>query len=520
MNKNIEKQFANHIIDEINDTILNIMENSYNTVIKNFQLESVKLSYTLDGLPHINLSNPLSLTEYLFIKSKCYTLEHLLTLILQLNDMKALNYQKLDIKLLAPIFFVLNDLTLDTEKSFDKNLKSHDLYKKYNNLKKRTQDVISSFHIYPTIKLMDRSSPYLYYKSIFEYQFNYDFFHKDIIFYTTFKENTNINYMTNSFAEYIELLIHLMYKNTKMKIKNSSNLIKLSNTILAYITNENNFSEYSKIENLIDKMDNDIKYINSIYKSIWDEKNKSKLYSFHHLINTYYHNNFITSIHHPFIKVLFKRIDMKELYNVICTDNSSYLKSNKSWSNISESYTLIENFSVKDSAYNLRLLELMMKFDINLYQITFDDLYYLNGSNESILKKDPTNKSYNYQTFTLFKSNRYNFLKEQKLVFDITIDFIYDYLENFENLILDEITHIVSHIENTYSEIQNNQNNIFLNCLIEEIITELDYIYNIIPYDLDFNEINFQNNYDQYYSIIRNYPFLFTYLIKQGFIKG
>ncbi|WP_168083428.1 hypothetical protein, partial [Massilimicrobiota sp. SW1139] len=147
-------------------------------------------------------------------------------------------------------------------------------------------------------------------------------------------------------------------------------------------------------------------------------------------------------------------------------------------------------------------------------------LYYLNGSNESILKKDPTNKSYNYQTFTLFKSNRYNFLKEQKLVFDITIDFIYDYLENFENLILDEITHIVSHIENTYSEIQNNQNNIFLNCLIEEIITELDYIYNIIPYDLDFNEINFQNNYDQYYSIIRSYPFLFTYLIKQGFIKG
>ena len=76
---------------------------------------------------------------------------------------------------------------------------------------------------------------------------------------------------------------------------------------------------------------------------------------------------------------------------------------------------MIDNYSIKDSAYHLRLFELLTKFDIDFYQITFDDLYELKTN------------------YGEFKSNRYNFLKEEKLIFDTTTNFIYIFLENYEN---------------------------------------------------------------------------------------
>lgn len=516
--------FINSILEEIDTTILSIMSNNYDNTFNQFQLHSLKPSYTMDSIQDMNSSVPLSLTEYLFLKSKSYALEYLLTLTLILKDSLKAKDDVLPIKdLITPITFILNDEILDNKESLDKNLKSTGLYKKNDQLITKVKYVIESFKHMNFSNIMDTSSPYLFFKSIYNYHFDIDFFYKDIVFCTAFFQNQNKDLLQKDNIDYIALLTHLMYRNTKGNITASNNVIKLSNTILAYIEKEEKFSEYKKIEMLIEKMNTDLELINKIYQILDSSNNRSRYYSFHHLINTYYHNQFFNSIYHPLVKILIREIDFKELFDVIIKDNSSYSNTNNEWTNVSESKTVLEHYSLKESAYYLRLLGLLMKFNIDFYQITFEDLYCLKTKEEEIFKK------FNYNDFeffscgkmTTFKSDRYHFLKEQKFIFDITIHFIYDYLEEFENIIFDLSSELFKTIELASQNELTNQNSChLLNGLIGRITLQLDEIYKFIPDELEFSKIDTEENYDQYYHLFRKYPFLLAYLIKQGFTKG
>lgn len=493
--------YKDYLSLHVDNTLLSLINKAYTEALKDTQLHALKPYY--GNRPFETTNSNLLLTDYLYLKTKSYALEHLLTCLLLYKSQIISDYDTASLnKTITPLIFTLNKMHYDTSKSADLNLKGANLIKKRNYLKNQILDVKNSFKEFIDFNAMDRSSPYLYYKNIFLYNFNYDFFYKDIVFYFVFSTNDEQSLLPNTFIKYITSLIHLMYTNTKGDIENSNNLIKLSNTILSYLKKENRFSEYKKIEELLRKMDDDLTKIIAMYETM-DSSNSSEKYCFHHLINRYYHNHFFNSLNHPFLDIIFKRIDIHELYNTIIEDNSSYFTPSIKWDNISEDKKMIDNYSIKDSAYHLRLLELLTKFDIDFYQITFDDLYELKTN------------------YGEFKSNRYNFLKEEKLIFDTTTNFIYIFLENYENEIFDTIATCVSDIEiRTINEIKESETISFLDNIIRQINNELDYIYTKIPDDLDFKKIDYENNYNDLYKIIRKYPFLLTYIIKQGFIIG
>ena len=56
-------------------------------------------------------------------------------------------------------------------------------------------------------------------------------------------------------------------------------------------------------------MDDDLTKIIAMYETM-DSSNSSEKYCFHHLINRYYHNHFFNSLNHPFLDIIFKRIDI------------------------------------------------------------------------------------------------------------------------------------------------------------------------------------------------------------------
>lgn len=81
--------------------------------------------------PFETTNSNLLLTDYLYLKTKSYALEHLLTCLLLYKSQIISDYDTASLnKTITPLIFTLNKMHYDTSKSADLNLKGANLIKK------------------------------------------------------------------------------------------------------------------------------------------------------------------------------------------------------------------------------------------------------------------------------------------------------------------------------------------------------------------------------------------------------
>lgn len=485
----MNKENAMSIIKELDKEIDKIIENNYNSFLENKRLKNLKF----------NDKASVSLKSYLFSKIKIEVYGNLLSGLLLLDDLynKRVLNQVIDIT--APTLLAMNCISKKEDESLTKALQKSTLSKQNDNLENKLKKIDDSFKRY-RLSGIDRSSPYIYFISIIKESFNYNFFFRDYIF--CYKKDEDYRYLYPiHFLEYITTIVHMMYTSTagktskkgKRDIKDANNLIKRCNTILAYIDKKDTFKEYKKFKDLFGSYNQNIDDIKNIQKSL--EKDELKYYSYYYLLNRYLHNNFILGISHPFIKIIMKRIDFNELYDEAKNDTSSYFNNPTQWKNITDEKKLIDCYSVKESIYHLHLLELIMEYDINFNSIKEDIFEY----------KD-----------TIFEGNRYDFLREQEQIFELTISFLYDTLETAKNEMIQYISSIQQSLFNYYCFHKNTEcYSYFYEILLKGIknafstINENAIFQEVYPEKKDYDEI--------IEPMVKKHPYLFAYLIKQGF---
>lgn len=162
--------YKDYLSLHVDNTLLSLINKAYTEALKDTQLHALKPYY--GNRPFETTNSNLLLTDYLYLKTKSYALEHLLTCLLLYKSQIISDYDTASLnKTITPLIFTLNKMHYDTSKSADLNLKGANLIKKRNYLKNQILDVKNSFKKFIDFNVMDRSSPYLYYKNIFLYNF-------------------------------------------------------------------------------------------------------------------------------------------------------------------------------------------------------------------------------------------------------------------------------------------------------------------------------------------------------------
>ena len=162
--------------------------------------------------------------------------------------------------------------------------------------------------------------------------------------------------------------------------------------------------------------------------------------------------------------------------------------------------TFLENNFVysnyKDSMYHLKILELLMYFDINLKNITTQNDFF--PFKEQIMSTENNNKR----------------------SFESLLDFLYNYLDDLQEIAEKTPPKLITDdIQKFYDETVDNKME-FINYLILNLTKEAESIYKLFPNDLDFKQINYdpKDKKSSLSLLIKQNSMLMAYLLKYSLV--
>lgn len=489
---NISK-FTEDYLDNLDKEIISLLNRSYKANMMDEKDLSFKPAFNLDIDYTYTYSYDNSLINYLFLKIREHIIAQLYSQLLYYYDIYKEDFKKTNEAIIPLVEIVLNkkkgDLSIENflgdNDSFYKTLqKFHGELNKTvsNNLENHLNNISAEYN---------KFNPYSQFRSAISSKNN-----KSIILnnpFTLYKFSSN-NYKTipNHLTDYLTLLSYCAFRK--------GNLFSISNTALNYLFGKTAYPKYDKLELIKSNYNQDIFFINSLITSCNDSHTRYVLY---YLLNHNFHNNFFHSLDDSFIRYILKRIDIIELYNQVKVANFT----------LEEEYKknmMFHDFSISENMYNLRLLELLMKFDININDIDLEkDCLSHNIIPSYITLKDGTEKRLN-----LMQSNPFVHLRDMEYVYDKTFKFFYDFLNDVNDWSLDFHNEYLNTITNFIETSDENTQNENLKALLEicKILqNELKDMHNDDNFYY-FKEIEIKDTYRS-----TNQFCIYMYLIKKSF---
>lgn len=489
MNKEeLYKEIIDIIDNDLNDTLKKhvpiLLSAPYNQ--PQYLLDESEYQFALDD-------ENLNVIKYISNKAKLYIIEELIMYLVLFKNQENKEYTKNNMKIMGPILLWKNNIVKEPHISYAKTIEDNGLKKQkenystaFNNLFKYKH---SDYDDDETFKLhYALSYPYKHFYNILNYTFDFDYFFKDDIFDYSLRISEELppqkKLIPTDFNEYCGTLMVLFASKSYTDFLKANNIFKLIQTVLNNIEDDN---YDTNLNTLINRYNEDIQDISCVYSKISNNPQFKKVI-YHHLFSKSYHTNFFISLTHPFIQILFKRINIKslcfatdEIINLI--DNDSFLEANYEYSNH------------KDTMYHLKILELLMYFDINLKNISTQNDFFPLKEKLIILEKN------------------------NKRSFEALLDFFYSYLEDVQIISKEIVPSLINNIQDFYDNATDN-NLEFIDYLISNLIRETETIYKLFPNDLDFKQINYdpEETKNSLSLLIKDNPILIAYLIKYSLV--
>lgn len=493
MNK---EEFYNELIKNIDKELYDILRKHVKTLFP-VPYNQTHYFYFEDEFQYVLDDEKLNVIKYISNKVKLYIIEDLIMYLVFFKNHENNEFIQNNMKIFGPILLWTNNIEKKTEDGYEKSM-SDSIDKKKDNYSSFFNNLFKNkFTDYNDMTFKFQYAvdyPIDHFHNIFNYIFNCDYFIKDTIFALTLliNENDQSNssnkndkkLVPNDFKEYIGTFTELFASKSSPNSCKTNNILKKLQTVLNKIETNKNPS----IKGVVDKYNENIETISNIYNKLHDNSHSKKI-AYRHLFNEYYHSNFFVSLSHPIIQILFNRINIKSLYlettdTINLINDKTFLENNFVYSNY------------KDSMYHLKILELLMYFDINLKNITTQNDFF----------------PFKEQTMSTENNN--------KRSFESLLDFLYNYLGDLQEIA--EKTPpilITDDIQQFYDEIVDNKME-FINYLILNLTKEAKYIYKLFPNDLDFKQINYdpKETKNSLSLLIKDNPILIAYLFKYSLV--
>lgn len=493
MQKINSSKFTKEYLNNLDKEIISVLNKAYKDTMLHKDDLSFKPSFNLDIDYAYHYSHDNSLVNYLFLKIREYAISQLYSQILYYYDIYKDDFNKTNEAIIPLVEIVLNKKKGDL--SIENFLEGNDSF--YNTLKKshnNLNEVIKNNfenHLKNITADYTKFNPYSQFRTTISSENNNAIFLNNP--FTLYKfSNNNYKTIPNHFTDYLTLLSYCASRK--------NNLFSLSNTALKYLFGKTAYPKYDKLEIIKDNYNQDISLINSMISSCSDSDIKLMMY---YLLNHNFHNKFFHSLDDSFIRYILKRIDIIELYKQIKVASPTFEEEYKN-------NMFFHDFSISESMYNLRLLELLMKYDININDIDLEqDCLSHNIIPTRITLKDGSEKKLN-----LMQSNPFVHLKDMEYLYDKTFKFFYDFLSDINDWWSDihneHLNKIINFIESSDKNKQEENLEILLE-IINQLRNELSSMHNNSNFYL-FKDISINDTYHS-----TNQFCIYMYLVKNSF---
>lgn len=392
----------------------------------------------LNDIP-THYSENMSLTHYLFLKVKEYTLEHLLVNLLCFNDYhNNLMNEQID----ADCFFLLaiNNKSIPTSDiSANKILSEFGYTTKRTRLQPKIDSVNQKFEDHEksqnrVLEEVNRGinfySPASVVCSVIEKEVDDSFYFKNLSFvHKHFGNSASDSKVSSSFKGYIDLIVNVHEALRGNPFLNIFNLLETIKTDDHPPYNANRFDNYLKNRNDL------IESSNRILKSIL-KADELPYYANYYLLKKLHNSEFFSSTHNPLVSSIANQISLQDLYFVISSND------------IIEPDILFSNFTTYSQLYKLRLLELLELFDINLNKIDKDIYAFPAEIFGSFFSAKENCNIFTTKNFRPKEDQMYLFIQQQLTIYNSTLDFLHDFLTDAYDLVTSISINICEHMFN------------------------------------------------------------------------